>query len=116
MCVKIIKSDVETKYDAKKPLEEQLEGSNQVVIHYEPKDPDIDVFLGEMERFCKMGIGTNVTVDVIHKNNIKGAKAKKQVNRLMRDLDLNEAIKLLVNLHSKCDTSLSEMSNFCKGR
>lgn len=116
MCVRIIGPDTETKYDAKRPLEEQIKGSEQIVIRYEPKDPDIDKFLGEMERFCKMGISTNITVEVSHKNSLKGARAKKQVNRIMRDLDLNEAIKLLVNLHSKCDRTLREMSNICKGK
>ncbi|HXN74922.1 MAG TPA: hypothetical protein VN855_00335 [Candidatus Acidoferrum sp.] len=67
-----------------------------------------------MERLCKTGISCNVSVDVAHNNNIKGIKANKQLKRLKKDLDLNEAIKLLVNLHSSTDRVLEEMSNFCK--
>lgn len=116
MCIKIINSNAEAKYDSERPLEDQLHGSKEIVIRYEPRDSDMDKFLTEIERFCKMGISTGVTVKVLHSNNIKGAMAKRQVSRMMRDLDLNEAIKILVSLHSKYDRTLKEMSEICKGK
>lgn len=113
MCVKIIGLNSENKYNSKIPLEEQLYNYSKVVIKYESKDPDIDKFLNEMERCCKTGISLNINVDVIHENNIKGAKAKRQVKRLLKDLNVNEAIKLLVDIQYKTNKTLEEMSNFC---
>lgn len=116
MCIRIKGLDSEVKYDAARPLEEQIVGSKEVVIKYDPKDPDIDAFLCEMERMCSSGIsiGTDVRVDVIHNNHLKGVKAKRQVKRLNKDLSLNEAIKLLTNLQSKTDKTLEELSIFCR--
>lgn len=116
MCIRIIKSDEEIKYDSSKPLEEQLCGSQHVVINYEPKNTDIDRFTEEVERMCKMGTSINVNVQVMHNNNIKGIKAKKRVGRLMKDLELNEAVKLLVNLQSNTDKKLEELADFCHKR
>jgi len=113
MCVKIANSISEVKYDSKKPLEEQLNGYNKVIIKYESKDPDIDKFLEEMERCCKTGVCLNIDVDMSHGNNLKGMRAKRQAKRLVKDLNLNEAIKLLVNMHSQADRTLKEMSDFC---
>lgn len=114
MCIKIVHKDAEVKYDSKKPLEEQLCGSERVVIRYEAKDTDIPVFVDEVERLCKTGISLNTHVKVIHNDHLKGQKAKKLMGRLMKDLDLNEAIKILVNLQSGTDKKLEEMASFCK--
>jgi hypothetical protein len=113
MCVKIKSINSEAKYNPRVPLELQVSDCDKIVIKYEAKDPDIDKFIGEMERCCKTGINLNIDVDVAHQNDIKGAKAKKQVKRLLKDLNLNEAIKLLVMAHSKTDRKLEEMANFC---
>lgn len=116
MCIRIKSSDSEIKYDSSIPLEDQIAGSKEVVIKYDPKDPDIDRFICEMERVCSNGIsiGADLKVDVIHNDCIFGLKAKKQVKRLTKDLNLNEAIKLLTNLQSKTDKALGELSNFCR--
>lgn len=116
MCIRIKGLDSDVKYNSDRPLEEQILGSKEVVIKYDPKDRDIDKFLCEMERLCSRGIsvGTDIRVDVIHNNHIKGARAKNQVKRLNKDLNLNEAIKLLTNLQSKMDKSLGELSSFCR--
>ena len=116
MCIKIIKSDSEARYDSSIPLEDQLCGSQHIVINYEPKNTDIDRFSDELERLCKTGTSIEVSVDVIHGNNLRGAKAKKRIGRLMKDLDLNEAVKLLVNLQSKTDKKLEELANHCYKR
>lgn len=116
MCVRIIGNGVEYKYDSSRPLEEQVCENKQVIIRYESKDPDIESFIGEMERLCKNGISTNVKVEIQHGNNIKGIRAKKRLKRLTKDLDLNEAIKILVNLQRKTDIALEKLSNFCRER
>lgn len=113
MCVRIIDNGVESKYDSSRPLEEQVCDNKRVVIQYEPKDRDIEKFIGEMERLCKNGVSTNVKVEIHHNNNLKGIKAKKQLKRLEKDLNINEAIKLLVNLQHSTDIALERLSNFC---
>ncbi|HXN74923.1 MAG TPA: hypothetical protein VN855_00340 [Candidatus Acidoferrum sp.] len=44
MCIKLLSSGLEVKYDSAKPLEQQLQGCEKVIINYEPKDPDMGVF------------------------------------------------------------------------
>ena len=116
MCIKILNCNSSLSYDSSKPLEDQLKNADEVVIKYDPKDPDMDRFIEEMERLAKTGISCNVSLDVAHNNNIKGAKAKKQIKRLRKDLDLNEAIKILVNIHSELDKQLEAISLFCHKR
>lgn len=113
MCIRIIGSGSEDKYNSEIPLENQIQ-DKEVIIKYDPKDPDIDKFLCEMERLCSNGISANVKVDVIHNDCLNGIKAKKQIKRLSKDLNLNEAIKLLTTLHSKTDKALEELSLFCQ--
>jgi hypothetical protein len=115
MCIRIISSDSEEiKYNSKRPLEEQIAGSKEVIIKYDPKDTDIDKFLIEMRSLVCRGISTNVKVDVVHSNFLKGIKAKQQINRIKKELTVNEAIKLLSNLQSTTDKCLEELSNFCR--
>lgn len=116
MCIRIIHKDAEFKYNSKKPLEQQLYGSEQVVIRYEPKDRDIDIFVGEVERLCKTGVCINANIKVLHNNHLKGAKAKKLMDRLSKDLNLNEAIKILVTMQSETNRKLEELSTFCSKR
>lgn len=114
MCIRIKGYDSEIKYNSKTPLEDQLIGRQEVIIKYDPKDPDMDRFLVEMERLCRQGISTNVKIDVVHNNFFKGIKAKKQISRLNKDLSLNEAIKILTNLQSTTDRVLEELSVICR--
>lgn len=113
MCIKILNCGLECAYDAERPLEEQLSDSSEVHINYEPKDPSMDRFLGEMERLCKTGISATVNVKISHNDYLSGVKAKKQIRKFNKDLNLNEAIKLLTKLHSTIDKSLEELSNAC---
>jgi len=114
MCIRILGKDSDTKYDSSIPLEQQIKNSEKVVVNYEPKDTDINKFMDEVERLCKQGISTNISVEVSHNNHLTGARTKKQMKRLMKDLNLNEAIKLLVTLQSTTDKTLEELSEFCK--
>ena len=116
MCIRIKGLDSDIKYNSGTPLEQQIDDSKEVVINYDPKDPDISKFICEMERLCRTGVSTNVKVDFVHNNYLKGIKAKKQVNRLTNDLSLNEAIKILTNLQSNTDKALEELSSFCKNK
>lgn len=114
MCIKLHSDGSEFKYNASIPLEDQIQNCQRVEINYEPKDPDVESFLNEMERLCKSGISCDVKVELKHNNTIRGAKAKKQLQRLKKDLKLNEAIKILVNLYSEIDKALEEISGVCR--
>lgn len=116
MCIRIIKPGKEIKYDSSRPLEEQLCDSQHVVINYEPRNSDIDRFSDELERLCRVGTSINVSVDVNYDNYFKGAKAKKRIGRLLRDLDLNETVKALVTLQAGIDKKLEELANCCHKR
>lgn len=114
MCIKIISTDSESKYNASIPLEKQINNCSEVLIQYDPKDKDLGKFLSEMERLCSSGISANIKLDVVHNNSVVGMKAKKQLQRITKDLDINEAIKLLTKIHSTTDKTLKELSIFCQ--
>lgn len=115
MCVKIINASHETKYDASRPLEDQIKNAQQIIVNYEPKDASIDLFLKEIERFIKTGIETNLNIKVIHNNHIFGYKLKNKMKRATNDISLNEIIKLMVLKHSNIDKKLEDMVNVCNG-
>lgn len=114
MCVKIVKEDLELKYDPEIPLEKQLEGSEEVFINYDSNDDSITKFLSEMERVCSIGLDLNVKINFVNNNSIQGARSKRKVKKIKKDLNLNEAIKILVDLQSKTDKTLKELSAFCR--
>ena len=95
------------------PLEEQLKGCNQIVVNYEPKDPSINKFIGEVERLCKHGISSKLNIQFNHNNFLLGAKTGKQLAKLAKELDLNEVIKFMVNCHAESDKKLEEIANYC---
>lgn len=112
MCIKIVRTKEEVKYDSSMPLEEQIRGSKQIVINYEPNDTSVGVFLGEINRLCKSGISANLNIKVINNNFIAGAMVKKQVNEVAEDLEINDLIKLMVTSHSETDKKLEELENY----
>jgi hypothetical protein len=113
MCIRIVNSNSENQYDTDVPLENQLTEFSHIRIEYEPKDPSLNRFLSEMQRLCKIGISTNVSVNFLHNNHLSGIKAKRQITKLAEDLNVNQAIKLLTKLQANTDRKLREMSEFC---
>lgn len=116
MCIRILHDNEEVQYDSSKPLEQQLCGSKSVVVTYDPQDRDIPRFVDEVERLCKTGIKIDARVEVVHNDNLQGAKAKKLMKRLMKDLELNEAIKILVTMQLEMNKKLEKLSTFCTNR
>jgi hypothetical protein len=113
MCIKIVRSKEEVSYDMSAPLEDQLRGSKQIIINYEPKDPSIDKFLDEMERLCKKGISASLNIKFNHNNSLAGARTKKQMGKLAEDLDINEVIKMITTAQAEADKKLEEMTKIC---
>ena len=116
MCIKIVKTKEEIPYDARKPLEDQLKGSKQIVINYEPKDPAIDKFLDEIERLCKNGISAKMNIQFNHNNHLSGAKAKRQAISINKELEVNEVIKMITLIQHSTDKKLEEMIDMCLKR
>ena len=116
MCIKIVKLKEEVPYDTSIPLEEQLVGSRQIVVNYEPKDSTVDKFLDEVERMCKNGVSASLNIKFNHNNYLAGARIKKEMRRLAKDLDVNELIKAVVSAHSEADKKLEEMAQTCLGK
>lgn len=115
MCVKIVKEEVEITYDARQPIEAQLEGSQKVVVHYDPKDSSIDTFLHEMERLCKNGSFSTLNFEFNYNSNLNGFKAKNKMRTVQRDLEINEIVKLMVLMQSEADKKLDEITKACFG-
>lgn len=113
MCIKIVKSKEEFSYDVEKPLEEQIKGSKQVIINYDPADDSIDKFLTEIERLCKNGISAKLNIRFNHNNNLNGVKVRNEMIKLSKDLDINEVIKLMTLGYAEADKKLEEIVNCC---
>jgi len=116
MCVKIFSDKSETEYDASRPLEDQIGGSNKIVIDYRPEDSSIEKFVDEVERICKNGISCNLNIEVMTNNILRGAKIKRKAKELVFDLKLNDLIKLMSTVQSVTDKKLEEMSQLCLKR
>ena len=116
MCVKIIKSKKEIPYDTNVPLEDQIVGCTKVLVDFKPNDPQLEKFMDEIERFAETGLNFKVNVQVIHNAQILGAKIKKQVKKVQKDLSVNEIIKLFALTFDNSDRKLEEISNMCFGK
>ena len=114
MCIKIVKEDSEISYDPQIPLENQIKDSEEIFINYNSKDESIGKFLSEMERICAIGINLNVKINFVNTNSIEGARTKRKVKKIKKDLNINEAIKLLTSLQLKTDKTLQELAVFCR--
>lgn len=116
MCVKIVNSQHdEVPYDTSRPLEDQIQDAEQIVVNYQPSDSSVGKFLQEIERVIKTGVETKLSIKVIHNDNIFGFKLKKKMNQMTNDIRLNEIIKLMVLTHSNIDRKLEDLAKQCNG-
>lgn len=116
MCIKIVKTKGEIPYDVTKPIEEQVRGSKQVIINYEPNDPSIERFLNEVERVCQTGVSCNLNIKVVHNNYLNGAKTAKKSKHLEMELRLNDIVKMMSTSFSNNDKKLEELASICLNR
>lgn len=115
MCIKIINAQEEVPYDTNRPLEEQITGSEQIVVNYEPFDKSVDQFLAEVDRIAKHGIDAKLSIKVIHNDHIFGFKVKQKLKQATNDITLNEIIKLMVLSHCAVDKKLEDLKNTFNG-
>ncbi|NJO48120.1 MAG: hypothetical protein HC840_00225 [Leptolyngbyaceae cyanobacterium RM2_2_4] len=115
MCVKLVNAHQEIPYDSSKPLEEQLNGCEQIVVNYEPFDKSVDALIAEVERIARTGIDAKLTIKVVHNDHIFGFKVKQRLKRATNDITLNEIIKLMVLTHCSIDRKLEDLANTFNG-
>lgn len=113
MCIKIIKSDDEQEFSMSEPLENQMDGADEILVSYDPVDPKIDRFLGEVKRLCDNGISCNVQIKVESNNYLNGIKLERELEKLKRKLDVNEVVKGLTKFHADVDKRLRELHEMC---
>lgn len=115
MCVKIVNAHQEIPYDSSRPLEEQITGSEQIVVNYEPFDKSVEALVKEVERMAKTGVDAKLIIKVKHNNHIFGFKVKQQLQRATNDITLNEIIKLMVLSHRSIDQKLEDLAKTFNG-
>lgn len=116
MCIKIVHLEEQKEFNPSEPLETQMEGAKQILVSYDPIDPKIDSFLGQMERICKSGITWKAEIKVDTNNYLNGLKFERKIEKIKRKLDVNEVIKGLTKFHSETDKKLTELSKLCMGK
>jgi len=113
MCIKIVRSHDQFEFDPSEPLEYQIKGAKQVVIDYSPDDSRIQSFMDQMDRIVKSGIGCQMNIEVNSNNSLQCYRFERQIEEASKDLNLNEAIKVLTLCHQEADRKLSEMKQIC---
>lgn len=116
MCVKIVQAHCEIPYDTSRPLEDQLQGCEQIIVNYEPFDKAVDHLLAEVQRIVSTGIDAKLSIKVIHNDHIFGFKVKQQLARARNDITLNEIIKLMVLSHCSIDRKLEDLADTFNGK
>jgi hypothetical protein len=96
-------------------LEQQIVGAKEVIVSYDPEDPKIPSFVGQIELMVKNGISCDAEIKVDAKDTFSGMKLKRYLGRLKTALDTNEFIKKLSTFHYDADHKLGELSKMCLG-
>jgi len=113
MCVKFKKDSEITLYDVSQPLELQMDGAQEIVIEYRPRDASVIKFVKEIEKMTKEGLDSYPIITVKHNNNITGIKVKKKIQKISNDITLNKLVKLMTISHYEADKKLEEMATMC---
>jgi hypothetical protein len=113
MCIKIVTSHDQFEFDPSEPLEYQVKGAREVVIDYSPDDSRIQSFIDQMDRIVKNGVGCQMNIKVNSNNSLKSYQFERQVAEASRNLEVNEAISMLVRNHKDVDKRLENMTQLC---
>ena len=114
MCVKIVKSKQKVPYNVDLPLDEQLKGSEEILIDCEPDCPKMIKLMDEIENHCKFGQMLPIKLKMVNNNNLQLFKKTRQLNK---EIQLNDIIKNMVQLHKAADDGLQELVEICnKGK
>jgi len=113
MCGKIIRIEDSLEFDRCEPLDQQVEGAKEILVSYDPLDPKIDSFVGQIELMVKNGISLKADIKVKANNFLNGIKLERKLEKLKLKLDVNEVVKGLTRFHSETDRKLGEIANIC---
>jgi hypothetical protein len=113
MCVKIIGTHEEKEFDPELPLEQQVKGSKQVVISYKADDSRLDAFMSQMDRIIKTGIGCQMNIRFDSNHSLAGYQFERELKKTSENLDINDAVRMLVEKHYVADKKLSELEQLC---
>lgn len=113
MCIKIVKTHEEVEFEPNEPLEYQVRGAKQVVINYDPDDDRIQSFMDQMGRIVKSGVSCQMNIKVNSTNSLKSYQFERQLEEASKNLQVNEAITMLVKKQHETDKKLSEMQQIC---
>src|ERR1019366_1504888 len=97
-------------------LENQLVGAKEIFISYDPQDPKIDSFVGQIQVMVKNGVNCGAEIKVEANNYLRGFKLERTLKKLKNKLDMNEAVKGLCLFHANADRQLCEISQMCLGK
>jgi hypothetical protein len=115
MNVTIVKNNHLFDYDMSQPIEQQLKGSSEVLVNYVEEDEVVHHFLDEVERLSQSAFGYGMKIKVFHNDSINGAKAKKLMSEVSKNLSVNDIIQMMTNIHKETDDKLTEIAKMCSG-
>lgn len=113
MCIKIVRSHDQFEFDPSKPLEYQVKGAREVVIDYNPDDSRIQSFIDQMDRIVKNGVGCQMNIKVNSNNSLKSYQFERRIAEASRNIEVNEAISMLVRNQLETDNKLQDMQQLC---
>jgi hypothetical protein len=116
VCIKIIRSETVQEFDMSEPLDQQIDGAQEIVVSYDPLDPKIDSFVGQIELMVANGVGCKAEIRVDPRNCLKGLQLERRLEKLKKNLDVNEIIKGVCHLAADTDRRLHEISKMCTGK
>lgn len=116
MCVRIIGNTYSELFDSSLPIGGQLVDAKEVLIDYNPYNPDIQDFVSKMDIICNFGFSSKVEINFDSNNYLEGLKVEREIESIKRKIEINSVLKEISNLHSITDKKLNELSNFCLGK
>lgn len=116
MCIRIV-SDIDQKeFDPTQPLEMQVYNATEIFVSYDPDDKKIPTFVDQLDTMVKSGISFKADIKVDSKNNLHGIILERHLEHLKEQLEINEVIKGISNIHATADQKLGELYNMCNGK
>jgi cell fate (sporulation/competence/biofilm development) regulator YlbF (YheA/YmcA/DUF963 family) len=113
MCIKIVHSHQEVEFEPTEPLERQVKGARQIIIDYSPDDARIQSFMDQMDRIVKTGVSCQMNIQVKPNNTLNAYRFERKVEKAKKELDLNQAVAMLVKNQSETDQKLCELESIC---
>jgi hypothetical protein len=116
MCVRMVRDNIPCSYDPQGDFLEQTKNCTEVLVDYLPEDGMIKKFLQEIQKCAKNGTQLNLNVKVNYGSYLAGFKTKKDIQRALSDISLNEIVKLLALSQHGAEKTLEELSSMCLNR